>query len=249
MFHSSVSQQATGASHSASSDTQIWQGGFPCDGCGTSCGVLAAESGTFTDGSGSNFYGNNANCRWLIAPSAGASKITIEFTNVFIDEDSDYVRVYQCADASCDSKQSLGVLTGFYLMKQTFIATTGYLLVLFTSDDMLTSDGFTATWTSVAPTPVSFVTFVQHHGSLACITTYSMLHNLLYASQLTLCFTTYSMLAGKLCMHWVCEHVWSAYRNCRHHNRWVWVSKLRKQRPVHLDYCPARGQTDNPSYV
>jgi hypothetical protein len=55
------------------------QGNFLCAACGTTCGVLTAEKGSLSDGSGGMNYANNANCMWLIAPP-GATQITISFT-------------------------------------------------------------------------------------------------------------------------------------------------------------------------
>ncbi|MBY0425116.1 MAG: hypothetical protein K2Q22_05720, partial [Cytophagales bacterium] len=42
---------------------------------------VTATSGTITDGSGSNNYGDNSNCTWLISPSNGPTSVVLTFTS------------------------------------------------------------------------------------------------------------------------------------------------------------------------
>ncbi len=85
---------------------------FPCQGCGTSCGILTAPYGTLSDGSGRNLgYQNNAQCEWLIAPP-GATNITVTFTEFDAQLDFDFVQIRQCTDLRCLDTQLLGVLSG-----------------------------------------------------------------------------------------------------------------------------------------
>ncbi|MDR2834683.1 MAG: hypothetical protein LBV69_00580 [Bacteroidales bacterium] len=60
---------------------------------------LTAQSGTFTDGSGSNNYANNTNCSWLIQPS-NASSITLSFSAFNTETGYDGVIVYNGANNS-----------------------------------------------------------------------------------------------------------------------------------------------------
>jgi hypothetical protein len=112
--------------------------------------LLTDPNGTITDGSGSAYYANNANCKWIIAPT-GAIQITLTFTWLFTDQGHDIVRVYQCGQVECQTTLLLAELSGYLAKAYTVTATTGYMLVLFTSDSFLASDGWTASWTSVSP--------------------------------------------------------------------------------------------------
>ncbi len=130
------------------------QQGFSCNGCGTSCGLLTAANGSFSDGSGSSNYALNSACTWWIAPYE-ASQITITFTQFRTEKCYDYVDLSQCQDISCKSVQQIARLSGYYSSLQIFTSTTGFMLVNFTSDDFLSYAGFTASWESrtFSPSP------------------------------------------------------------------------------------------------
>jgi hypothetical protein len=89
----------------------------------------------------------------------------------------DRVRVYQCTDITCASYTKIVELTGQYSSTKSVTATTGFMVVLFTSDYENTATGFTASWTSVSPVsqffPLMYVYFlltgwqdVMYDGSL-----------------------------------------------------------------------------------
>lgn len=104
---------------------------------------LTAPSGTFSDGSGANQYYNNTNCDWLILPP-GAGSITLSFS--FFDTESGYdnVRVYDGPDAGAPL---IGQFSGSSLPAPV-TSTGGSLYVLFTSDYIVTDNGWTANYTS-----------------------------------------------------------------------------------------------------
>jgi Zn-dependent metalloprotease len=111
---------------------------------------LTASSGTFTDGSGSADYNNDANCAWLIAP-AGATSITLTFTAFNTESGYDYVTVYNGPD---DSYAQLGRWSGVSLPSS--VSTTngvGAMYIKFTSDENVTGDGWTANYTTTAVAP------------------------------------------------------------------------------------------------
>lgn len=122
------------------------QSAYPCTGC-SSCGLLTSQSGSLSDGSGSNNYPNNANCRWVIAPT-GATQITLTISSLATENNYDFVTVSQCTSSACSSTTELAKLSGTLSSSTTRTSTTGYMLVTFTSDTIVDGGGFSATWTS-----------------------------------------------------------------------------------------------------
>ncbi len=111
---------------------------------------LSASSGTITDGSGSANYGNNSNCKWVIAP-AGATQITLNFTSFNTEATYDFVTVYNGPD---DTYPVLATWWGNTLPPT--ISTTagvGAMCIKFTSDTSNTLSGWSANYTSVVSTP------------------------------------------------------------------------------------------------
>ena len=109
---------------------------------------MTDATGSLSDGSGSALYGNNANCKWIIAPP-GASEVTITFTEFSTESCCDFVRVWQCTDLLCSSTgPPITSLQGNYGGPKRYTASTGYMMVQFTTDSSITSSGFSATWTS-----------------------------------------------------------------------------------------------------
>jgi hypothetical protein len=130
----------------------LLQGQLSCTGCGSTCTTFTAAAGTLSDGSGSAYYPDSAACQWVIAPT-GASQIYITFTEFSTESCCDFVRVYSCVNSQCVTAQEVQVLSGTYSTGQVVTVASGYALVQFTSDGSVTSSGFTATWSSNAPTP------------------------------------------------------------------------------------------------
>ena len=64
----------------------------PCE-----CGTMTAESGQFSDGDG--YYADNNWCWWTIAP-AGVDNVTLTFTSASVEENYDFIEVYECQDPS-----------------------------------------------------------------------------------------------------------------------------------------------------
>jgi hypothetical protein len=126
----------------------VWQGGYLCTGCGSSCAVFTAASGAFSDGSPGQ-YQHKSHCSWIIAPQSAAN-VTINFTSVNTEPGFDYVWVYMCADINClsQTRTLLAQLSG--TQGGSYTSTTGYMLVTFTSDSGVSDDGFAASWTSQA---------------------------------------------------------------------------------------------------
>jgi M6 family metalloprotease-like protein len=122
-------------------------GGF-CTGTQT----LTANSGTFTDGSGNQNYGDNADCNWLIQPTSGAQPITLNFTAFATETTNDFVEVF---DGSTSAAPSLGVFSGSSL-PPSVTSTGGSMLVHFSSDNnTISGTGWNANYTT--PTPSGIV--------------------------------------------------------------------------------------------
>lgn len=105
--------------------------------------TLTAQSATFTDGSGVNQYGSNSNCSWLIQP-ANAGKITLSFSAFDTESSKDYVSVY---DGSNSSASLLGQFSGNSI-PSSITSTGGSMFVVFTSDNAVTAQGWSASYTT-----------------------------------------------------------------------------------------------------
>ncbi len=100
--------------------------------------IHTALSDTITDGSGVNRYGNNSHCTWTIQPP-DAGLIYINFTKVALDQDVDFVYVYNGTTAN--PGQKVAEITGYDLPPQILVWGPAAHIV-FQSDEMLRSDGF-----------------------------------------------------------------------------------------------------------
>ncbi|MDD3875031.1 MAG: C10 family peptidase [Bacteroidales bacterium] len=107
--------------------------------------TLTANSGTITDGSGNLNYNNNANCQWIIKPT-NASAVTLTFTSFSTEANYDFVKVY---NGTTTSSPLLGSYSGNSLPAQ-ITASSGKMLVQFTSDYSATAAGFSANFTKVS---------------------------------------------------------------------------------------------------
>lgn len=97
-------------------------------------------SGTFTDGSGSFYYNNNANCMFKIS-NPEAVKITLEFTEFSTEETNDAVQVYDG-----DTQTLLAELSGHEL-PDVITAETSTLILLWATNSTVTDEGWTAEYT------------------------------------------------------------------------------------------------------
>lgn len=111
---------------------------------------LTAPNGTVTDGSGSAYYNNNANCKWVIAP-AGATQIQLTFTAFDTEADYDTVFVYDGPD------ETFPVLATWWGNTLPPVINTtsgvGAMCVRFTSDVTQTEGGWSANYQAYGNTP------------------------------------------------------------------------------------------------
>ncbi|MCS7086088.1 MAG: CUB domain-containing protein, partial [Bacteroidia bacterium] len=114
--------------------------------------TLLEPDGEVCDGSGTNYYYNNTNCSWLIAP-AEATEITLRFTQFATEMNYDYVRIYHGSQPIPGNM--LYQYSGTLLTPFQVTIPHGQVLVVFTSDGSVTNEGWCFTYTSdgVPPPP------------------------------------------------------------------------------------------------
>jgi Zn-dependent metalloprotease len=117
--------------------------------------TLTAASGSFSDGSGSENYGNNRHCIWAITPPC-AQTVTLSFSQFDIEEDDDSLIVYD----DSDMLNVLGVYSGS-IIPLPVTSTTGKMFVVFHSNASAVRQGFTANYTSTGNVQCSGVTLLN----------------------------------------------------------------------------------------
>lgn len=105
--------------------------------------VLNAQSGTFSDNSGSGNYADFTYCTWRIQPP-GASSITLNFEQFNTEYLYDYVRVYAGPN---EYAPLVGSFSGGTLPSSIIVA-SGQVLVAFSSDYSYNSSGWTISYNS-----------------------------------------------------------------------------------------------------
>lgn len=105
--------------------------------------LLTSPSGSFDDGSGTNNYGNNELCYWLIAPPC-AGHITLSFSAFNTELSYDGVIVY---DGNSTGAPVLLNTSGTSL-PSSITSSGGEMLVVFVSDYSTRMQGFAAAYTS-----------------------------------------------------------------------------------------------------
>ena len=119
--------------------------------------TLTSSTGSFDDGSGSNDYASNSDCKWLIQPS-GAAAVTLSFSTFDTESNYDFVKIY---DGSTTSSSLLASYSG-NTVPLSVTSTGGIMLVHFTSDGSLNKAGWSASYTSATSTPAPVADFVAN---------------------------------------------------------------------------------------
>jgi hypothetical protein len=113
--------------------------------CSGNCMCTASNhisSGNIYDGP--TDYGSNANCKWLISSSA---LIELVFTSLETQQCCDFVTINRCSSPSCSTTERVARLSGSLVSgSSTYLSSTGYLQVVFTSDSSANAAGFNASW-------------------------------------------------------------------------------------------------------
>ena len=99
-------------------------------------------------GSAAN-YGNNENCSFLISSGVPSASIVLTFSSFRVEDNWDKMSVYDGVNAS---GVLLGTFTGDSLPSDV-VASSGDMFLQFTSDNNITDQGFSASWTITVPPP------------------------------------------------------------------------------------------------
>ncbi|XP_019619754.1 PREDICTED: seizure 6-like protein [Branchiostoma belcheri] len=110
-------------------------------GCGGN--LTAPTGGPVTSPNYPSNYGNNQDCEWLINVPAG-SLIRLTFDSFDLEEDYDFLRIYDGASASAALLQEL---TGPQSVSP-IASTSNVMFLRFTSDDIEARQGFNSSYTS-----------------------------------------------------------------------------------------------------
>ncbi len=145
---------------------QGWSASYVTSGISPSCGgvtLLSATTGAFDDGSSNDFYGNNQNCSWYIAPPC-ATGVTLTFSQFNTELNYDGVVIYD----DFESTTPIATLSGSTIPSPV-TSTTGKMRVVFVSDFSTTAPGFSAAYTSTGSAQCSGVTTLNDtdHGTIA----------------------------------------------------------------------------------
>lgn len=105
--------------------------------------VMTDVEGDFSDGSGSDKYGNGTDCSWLIQP-VNAKDITLSFAAFDTEGSYDSVTVY---DGDNSGAPQLGSFSGPNL-PPVIQSTGGSMFITFTSDDVVRLNGWSANYIS-----------------------------------------------------------------------------------------------------
>jgi hypothetical protein len=115
--------------------------------CSGNC--LCAASNNISSGNiydGPTDYGSNTNCQWLISSSA---VIELDLTSLETEPCCDFVTINRCSSPSCSStttEQVARLSSSLVSGSSTYLSSTGYLQVVFTSDSSVQAAGFSASW-------------------------------------------------------------------------------------------------------
>ncbi len=95
------------------------------------------SSGNIYDGP--TDYGSNTNCQWLISSS---DVIELDLTSLETKPCCDLVTINRYSSPSCSSRFSVSLVSG----SSTYLSSTRYLQVVFTSDSSVQTAGFSVSW-------------------------------------------------------------------------------------------------------
>jgi len=106
--------------------------------------VLTEPAKNIGDGSGYSKYWNNTSCDWVIQPP-NADKIVLTFNQFQTESQKDIVTIY---DGTTYQSPLLGTFSG-HNIPPTLVASSGSMLISFTSDEQTQDYGWEASYSSV----------------------------------------------------------------------------------------------------
>jgi hypothetical protein len=119
-----------------------------------SSSALFSAVGTISDGPG--FYLPLKTCTWIIAPP-NVSSVQLSFSEFATEKNFDTLTIYQCSSLACSNPITLGTFSGV-VKPPPITSGTGIMKLVFSSDQIVVDQGFTATFVGLCP-PGYFRTF------------------------------------------------------------------------------------------
>jgi hypothetical protein len=102
------------------------------------------DHGTFTSPNYPSYYSSNSDCQWMLIAGNESAVVVIHFTNFETESCCDKVNLF---DGDSTKSKLIASLSGTNVTpQQKFRSTQPYLFVRFTSDDSITTLGFTASF-------------------------------------------------------------------------------------------------------
>ncbi len=92
-------------------------------------------------------YGNSENMSAIIAPS-GASSVELNFNTFLTEKNYDFLTVRSCTAVDCVQTSLLGRFSGSTI-PGLLTSGTGIMLIQWTTDELTTYSGWSASWSSV----------------------------------------------------------------------------------------------------
>ncbi len=110
----------------------------------TNMQLFADPVGVFDDGSGTNLYNSNTNCKYMIEPPPGNDFITLSFNYFSLEDGKDILRVF---DPTTSPSILLGIFTGDAIPPD-ITASNGQMMLIFISDQVNNDMGWEVSYTS-----------------------------------------------------------------------------------------------------
>jgi hypothetical protein len=108
--------------------------------------ICGCPSGGVSGSVGRLYYSSSESCEWTIG-GAGL-EITLNFPQFQTETDYDFVQLYACSDAQCNTRRQIAKLSGPVASTRSFKSIDGWMQVVFTSDSSMNDNGFTGSWVS-----------------------------------------------------------------------------------------------------
>lgn len=121
-----------------------------CARCATAANVTCSGTCSCNMTAGASFgmfavrdYSNGAICEWRIA---SGTRIDITVNSLDTEAGSDFLTINVCGSESCSRVERLVQLSGRLQSPSTYTSRTGYAQVVFTSDAIVSGQGFELKW-------------------------------------------------------------------------------------------------------
>jgi hypothetical protein len=115
-----------------------------CEGSTT----LTDATGSFSDGSERFQYRNSTSCKWFLKPT-NAATVTLSFDTFSTEAEKDRMQIYDIGSGTL-----LDLISGEYTTPPDPVtATSGQMLIIFTTNNLHRGEGWSASYSSTVATP------------------------------------------------------------------------------------------------